>query len=142
MASGWGGIPRELQRLLSLIGYGSTGGVCGRSLTDGKILFTGRQTCSSYLALWLCVSLTHVLIWLTKIVDYTLICNNILVHIEYDRQASFSFKCHLITQNIPLASKPLAFMLYCIEIAAIYFLIWYDMLNNWLLILWTQTRLV
>ena len=27
----------------------SMGGVCGRSLTAGKILFTGRQTCSLYL---------------------------------------------------------------------------------------------
>ena len=54
VAGGWGGIPRELQRLLSLIGYDSTGGVCGRSLTAGKILFTGRQTCSLYLVLWLC----------------------------------------------------------------------------------------
>ena len=54
MAGSWGGISRELQRLLSLIGYGSTGGVCGRSLTAGKILFTGRQTCSLYLVLWLC----------------------------------------------------------------------------------------
>ena len=42
---------RELQSLLSLIGYGSTGGVCGWSLTEGKILFTGRQTCSLYLVL-------------------------------------------------------------------------------------------
>ena len=50
VAGGWG----ELQRLLSLVGYGSTGGVCGRSLTEGKILFTGRQTCSLYLVLWLC----------------------------------------------------------------------------------------
>ena len=32
------------------------GGVCGRSLTAGKILFTGRQTCSLYLVLWLCGS--------------------------------------------------------------------------------------
>ena len=32
----------------------SMGGVCGRSLTPGKILFTGRQTCSLYLVLWLC----------------------------------------------------------------------------------------
>ena len=31
--------------------YGSTGGVCGQSLTVGKILFTGRQTCSLYLVL-------------------------------------------------------------------------------------------
>ena len=29
----------------------SMGGVCGRSLTAGKILFTGRQTCSLYLIL-------------------------------------------------------------------------------------------
>ena len=29
----------------------SMGGVCGRSLTAGKILFTGRQTCSLYLVL-------------------------------------------------------------------------------------------
>ena len=54
MAGGRGGIPRELQRFLSLIGYGSTGGVCGRSLTEGEILFTGRQTCSLYSVLWLC----------------------------------------------------------------------------------------
>ena len=32
----------------------SMGGVCGRSLTAGKILFTGRQSCSLYLVLWLC----------------------------------------------------------------------------------------
>ena len=31
--------------------YGSTREVCGRSLTAGKILFTGRQTCSLYLVL-------------------------------------------------------------------------------------------
>ena len=30
----------------------SMGGVCGRSLTAGKILFTGRQTCSLYLVLY------------------------------------------------------------------------------------------
>ena len=53
-AGGWGRIPRELQRLLSLTGYASTGGVCRRSLTAGKILFTWRQTCSLYLVLWLC----------------------------------------------------------------------------------------
>ena len=44
--------------------YGSTGGACGRSLTAGKILFTGRQTCSLYLVLWLCdicsVLCTHI----------------------------------------------------------------------------------
>ena len=34
----------------------SMGGVCGRRLTAGKILFTGRQTCSLYLVLWLCGS--------------------------------------------------------------------------------------
>ena len=49
-----GGIPQQLQRLLSLIGFGSTGEVCGQSLTAGKILFAGRQTCSLYLVLWLC----------------------------------------------------------------------------------------
>ena len=54
VAGGWGGIPQELRRFLSLIGYGSTGGVCGRSLTAVKILFTKRQTCSLYLVLWLC----------------------------------------------------------------------------------------
>ena len=32
----------------------SMGRVCGRSLTAGKILFTGRQICSLYLVLWLC----------------------------------------------------------------------------------------
>ena len=34
----------------------SMGGVCGRSLTERKIIFTGRQTCSLYLVLWLCVA--------------------------------------------------------------------------------------
>ena len=38
VAGGWGGIPRELQRLLSLIGYGCTGGVCGRSNGGGNSL--------------------------------------------------------------------------------------------------------
>ena len=37
VVGGWGGIPRELQRLLSLIGYGNTRGFCGWSLTEGKI---------------------------------------------------------------------------------------------------------
>ena len=55
VAGGWGGITRELQRLLSLIGYGCTGGVCLRSLTAGKILFTRRQTCSLYFVLRLCL---------------------------------------------------------------------------------------
>ena len=53
---GWGrvcilrspGIPASPISLLSM------GGVCGRSLTAGKILITGRQTCSLYLVLWLC----------------------------------------------------------------------------------------
>ena len=45
------GAEGELQRLLSLIGYGSTERLCGRSLTEGKILFTGRQACSLYLVL-------------------------------------------------------------------------------------------
>ena len=31
--------------------YGSTGGVYGRSLMEGRILFTGRQTYSLYLVL-------------------------------------------------------------------------------------------
>ena len=35
----------------------SMGGVCRRSLTAGKILFTGRQTCSLYLVLWLCAKI-------------------------------------------------------------------------------------
>ena len=34
----------------------SMGGVCGRSLTAGKILSAGRQTCSLYLVLWLCAA--------------------------------------------------------------------------------------
>ena len=32
----------------------SMGGVCGRSLTVGKILFTGMQIWSLYLVIWLC----------------------------------------------------------------------------------------
>ena len=32
----------------------SMGGVCGRSLAAGEILFTERQTCSLYLVLCLC----------------------------------------------------------------------------------------
>ena len=54
MALQWRRAEGGLQRLLSLIGYGSTWRVCGRSLMAGKILFTGRQTCSLYLVLWLC----------------------------------------------------------------------------------------
>ena len=41
----------------------SMGGVCGRSLTPGKFLFAGRQTCSLYLALWfmtLCFQAMHI----------------------------------------------------------------------------------
>ena len=45
-------VPRELQRLLSLFCLWEES--VGRSLTAGKILFTGRQTCSLYLVLWLC----------------------------------------------------------------------------------------
>ena len=54
VAGGWEGIPRGLQRLLSLIGCGSTGGVC-----VGGILFTGRQICSLYLLLWLCGAISR-----------------------------------------------------------------------------------
>ena len=43
------GVLQELQRLLSLLL--SMTGVCGRSLTAGKIILTGRQTCSLYLVL-------------------------------------------------------------------------------------------
>ena len=67
VAGVWGVIRRELQRLLSLIGYGSTGGVCGRSLMAGKILFTGRQTCSLYFVLWLWAQK-----WLKKVVHAAL----------------------------------------------------------------------
>ena len=35
------------------------GRACGRRLTAWKILFTGRQTCSFYLVLWLCGSMPH-----------------------------------------------------------------------------------
>ena len=35
----------------SLISLLSMGGFCGRSLTAGKILFTGKQMCSLYLVL-------------------------------------------------------------------------------------------
>ena len=52
---GWGGFSRELQRLLSLIGYGSTGGVCGAELNGGgKFSLLEDNTCSVYLVLWLC----------------------------------------------------------------------------------------
>ena len=44
-------IPGIAASLISLL---SMGGVCGWSLTAGKILFTGRQTWSLYLVLWLC----------------------------------------------------------------------------------------
>ena len=51
VAGGWGGKAPSPISLLSM------GGVCGRSLMAEKILFTGRQTCSLYLVLWLCISL-------------------------------------------------------------------------------------
>ena len=41
----------------------SMGGVCGRSLSAGKILFAGRQTCSLYLVLCLCADLSLPDIW-------------------------------------------------------------------------------
>ena len=44
---------RSLGIAASPISLLSMGGVCWRSLTAGKILFTGRQTCSLYLVLWL-----------------------------------------------------------------------------------------
>ena len=44
------GIAASPISLLSMVG------VCGRSLTAGKILFTGRQTCSFYSVLWLCAT--------------------------------------------------------------------------------------
>ena len=62
MALVWGGggeglrekyvfcVPRGIAA--SPISLLSMGGVCGRSLTVGKILFTGRQTCSLYLVLY------------------------------------------------------------------------------------------
>ena len=55
VAGGSGGILRELQRLLSLIGYGSTGGVCGRSLTEGKFssLEANMLPLFSIMTLWI-----------------------------------------------------------------------------------------
>ena len=53
----------------------SMGGVCGRSLTEGKILFTGRQTCSLYLVLWLCGSLDPVVSIITLCVHRVIILN-------------------------------------------------------------------
>ena len=44
-------ILRSQEIAASPISLLSVGGVCGRSLTVGKILFTGRQTCSLYLVL-------------------------------------------------------------------------------------------
>ena len=43
VAGGWGGGGNSSVSYLSFVN-GSTGGVCGRSLTAGKILFTGKQT--------------------------------------------------------------------------------------------------
>ena len=50
-------ILRSLGIAASPISLLSMGGVCGRSLTAGKILFTGRQTCSLYLVLGLVVAI-------------------------------------------------------------------------------------
>ena len=48
----WGGGGAEGEVIAtSPISLLSMGGVCGRSLSAGKILFTGRQTCSLYLVL-------------------------------------------------------------------------------------------
>ena len=44
-------ILRSPEIAVSPISLLSMGGVCGRSLTAEKILFTGRQTCSLYLVL-------------------------------------------------------------------------------------------
>ena len=60
MALDGGGLRGEISILrspgiaASPISLLSMGGVCGRSLQAEKILFTGRQTCSLYLVLWLC----------------------------------------------------------------------------------------
>ena len=54
---GGGGILRSPGIVASPISLLSMGGVCGRSLTAGKILFTGKKTCSLYLVLWLCGSI-------------------------------------------------------------------------------------
>ena len=51
----------------------STGEVCGRSLTAGKILYTGRQTCSLYSVLWLCD-------WVTSRCDVAHFCREELHH--------------------------------------------------------------
>ena len=50
----WGGGTEREVRILRLLSLLSMGGVCRRSLTAGKILFTRRQICSLYLLLWLC----------------------------------------------------------------------------------------
>ena len=42
---GWGEFPGNCSVSYLSFVYGSTGGVCGRVLMVGKILFTGRQTC-------------------------------------------------------------------------------------------------
>ena len=56
-------ILRSLGIVASPISLSSMGGVCGRSLTAGKIHFTGRQTCSLYLVLWLCVLFKYLNFW-------------------------------------------------------------------------------
>ena len=54
LAGGGGGGGVEGELLVSYLSL-SKGGVCGRNLTAGKIIFIGRQTSSLYLVLWLCV---------------------------------------------------------------------------------------
>ena len=44
-------ILRSPEIVASPISLLSMGGVCGRSLTAGEIIFTGMQTCSLYLVL-------------------------------------------------------------------------------------------
>ena len=47
-------VPRELQRFLSPFVYGRI--LWAELDGGGEILFTGRQSCSLYLVLWLCAS--------------------------------------------------------------------------------------
>ena len=84
VAGGWGGgggnSPGNCSVSYLSFPYGSTGGVCGRSLTEGKILFTGREPCSLYLVLWLCGCKAFV--WyklINRIHEYRLEQSNILV---------------------------------------------------------------
>ena len=64
--------PRGSQ--LSFI-YGSSSGVSGRSLTAGKILFTGRQKCSLYLVLWLCGQINRVIYFVSDLICATIFRN-------------------------------------------------------------------